>query len=96
MIDEESDFAIAQFLVNPFRAAREIDGRREIHERRILAPERPGFEFLSIHILTAAQLHGLQTGRFQILEKQIVIVVLRFDGEHRLDPLATLHCFPII
>src|SRR5437762_14103308 len=53
MIDEESDFAIAQFLVKPFRAACEIDGRREIHERRVLTPERPGSECLSISLLAA-------------------------------------------
>ena len=96
MIDEQGHLAITQFLINPLLAAGETGARGEIHERRVLALQGAGLEFFGEHILTAAQLYGFQAGRFQIFEKQIIIVVLRFNGEHRLNPLATLYRFPVI
>src|SRR5229473_411031 len=96
MIDEQSDLAIAQFLINPLLAPGETRVRGEIHERGVLALQSAGLEFFGEHILTAAKLYSLKARRFQIFEKQIIIVVFRFDGEHRLDPLATLYGFPVV
>ena len=39
---------------------------------------------------------GFETGGFQIFEQQILIVVLRFDGDHGFHALAALHRVAIV
>ena len=43
----------------------------------------------------AADFHRLKPGGFQVLEHQVLVIVLRLDGDERLDALAAPHALAI-